>query len=127
MMIKGLYGFSRTSIGRWLSNLLVRSMRLIFPKKLLAETSTLVAFQHPKPAYPFHVLLVPKSKIASFLDLEDEDQTFLSDVKKTVQELVSTYRLEEGGYRLIVNGGNYQEFGILHYHLVSDKEMNKKD
>jgi len=127
MINKGIYGFSRTSIGRWLSNLVVRTMRLTFPKKLIKETSTLVAFHHPNPVYPFHVLLIPKRKIASLMDLNNEDGPFLADVNKIVQELVMTYKLEEGGYRLIVNGGNYQEFGILHYHLVSDMEMNKVD
>jgi hypothetical protein len=28
--------------------------------------------------------------------------------------------LAEGGYRLIVNGGKYQDFPYLHFHLISD-------
>lgn len=40
----------------------------------------------------------------------------------TVQLLVHRYDLEEKGYRLIVNGGQYQEVPHLHFHLISDGE-----
>ena len=124
---KGLYGFSRTGAGRGLFTWLVGNMSFAIPINRLKETTTLVAFRHPSPDYPFHVLLVPKRKIASLMDLSDEDQPFLIDVFSTVQELVKSHHLEEAGYRLIVNGGRNQEFGILHYHLISDKEFNKTD
>jgi diadenosine tetraphosphate (Ap4A) HIT family hydrolase len=61
------------------------------------------------------------------MDLTDEDLPFLSDVISAVQELVKTHHLEELGYRLIVNGGRNQEFDILHYHLISEKELIKTD
>jgi hypothetical protein len=35
-----------------------------------------------------------------------------------VQQLVEKYHL--GAYRLIVNGGDYQDFPQLHFHLISD-------
>jgi diadenosine tetraphosphate (Ap4A) HIT family hydrolase len=28
-------------------------------------------------------------------------------------------------YRLIVNGGEFQDFPQLHFHLISDKETNR--
>ena len=31
-----------------------------------------------------------------------------------------SFILAESGYRLIVNGGKYQDFPYLHFHLVSD-------
>jgi diadenosine tetraphosphate (Ap4A) HIT family hydrolase len=37
----------------------------------------------------------------------------------TVCELNEDLNLEERGYRLIVNGGEYQEFPQLHFHLIS--------
>jgi diadenosine tetraphosphate (Ap4A) HIT family hydrolase len=44
-------------------------MSFAIPVKRLRETETLMAFYHPKPAYPFHVLLVPKKAIASLRSL----------------------------------------------------------
>jgi hypothetical protein len=46
------------------------------PVKRLRETDSLVVFFHPKPAYPFHVILLPKKGIHSFSDLEP-DSPFL--------------------------------------------------
>jgi histidine triad (HIT) family protein len=87
------------------------------PVKRLRETNTLMAFYHPKPAYPFHVLLVPKKAVASLTEFDPHDSVFLTDLYNAVQSLVEEFHL--GAYRLIVNGGEYQDFPQLHFHLVS--------
>lgn len=93
-------------------------MSFAIPVKRLRETETLMAFHHPKPAYPFHVLLVPKKSVASLADLDPNDGAFLTDLYATVQSLVQEYQLP--AYRLIVNGGEFQDFPQLHFHLISD-------
>lgn len=93
-------------------------MSFAIPVQRLHETNTLMAFHHPKPAYPFHVLLVPKRAIASIQELDPTDTSFLTDLYSTVQRLVDEFDLP--AYRLIVNGGEYQDFPQLHFHLVSD-------
>ena len=93
-------------------------MSFAIPVKRLRETETLMAFYHPKPAYPFHVLLVPKKAIASLKELDSADTAFLTDVYSTVQNIVKEYQL--AAYRLILNGGEYQDFPQLHFHLISD-------
>lgn len=92
-------------------------MSFAFPAKRLRETETLLAFHHPKPSYPLHVVLVPKQAVSSLMEL-DPSTAFLSDLVTTVQSLVTELRLP--AYRLIVNGGEYQDFPQLHFHLVSD-------
>jgi histidine triad (HIT) family protein len=98
-------------------------MNFALPVKRLRETETLMAFYHPKPAYPVHILLVPKRAIASFeqLDLCGDDfaSRFLVDVATCVQSLAAELRLGDMGYRLIVNAGRYQDFPQLHFHLIS--------
>ena len=88
------------------------------PVQRLRETQTLMAFHHPKPSYKFHVLLVPKKGVASLEELDSNDSAFLSDLYSTVQSLVDEFQLP--AYRLIVNGGEYQDFPQLHFHLISD-------
>jgi histidine triad (HIT) family protein len=95
-------------------------MSFAIPVRRLRETETLMAFRHPKPAYPFHVLLVPKMAILSMQELDPSDTAFLSDLYSTVQSLVKEFQLP--AYRLIVNGGEYQDFPQLHFHLISDVE-----
>jgi histidine triad (HIT) family protein len=93
-------------------------MSFAIPVKRLRETETLLAFYHPKPAYPFHVLLVPKKSVASLKEFDSTDTTFLVDLYSTVQNLVDQFQLP--AYRLIVNGGEFQDFPQLHFHLVSN-------
>jgi histidine triad (HIT) family protein len=93
-------------------------MSFVIPVKRVRETNTLLAFHHPKPSYPFHVLLVPKKAVATLKDLDSTDTSFLIDLYSTVQNLVDEFQLP--AYRLIVNGGEVQDFPQLHFHLVSD-------
>lgn len=90
---------------------------IAIPVKRLRETDSLLAFFHPKPDYPFHIIILPKKVIRSFSDLEPADP-FLVDLATTAQSLVTGNHLP--AYRLIVNGGGYQEFPHLHFHLISD-------
>jgi histidine triad (HIT) family protein len=93
-------------------------MSFTIPVQRLRETETLMAFHHPRPAYPFHVLLVPKKAVASLKEFDAADTAFLTDLYSTVQNLVNEFQLP--AYRLIVNGGEFQDFPQLHFHLISD-------
>jgi histidine triad (HIT) family protein len=93
-------------------------MSFAIPVKRLRETETLMAFHHPRPAYPFHVLVVPKKAVLSLQELDATDTAFLTDLYSTVQNLVKEFQLS--AYRLIVNGGEFQDFPHLHFHLISD-------
>jgi len=93
-------------------------MSFAIPVQRLRETETLMAFHHPKPAYQFHVLLLPKKAIESLDKLDAHDSAFLTDLYSTVQSLVDEFHLS--AYRLIANGGEYQDFPQLHFHLVSN-------
>ena len=113
-------------VRRWLWHRWVRHfigwvfehMSFAIPVKRLRETETLMAFHHPKPSYAFHMLIVPKKSVESLIQLDSTDTVFLTDLYSTVQSLVEEYQLS--AYRLIVNGGGYQDFPQLHFHLVSD-------
>jgi histidine triad (HIT) family protein len=87
------------------------------PVKRVWETGSLLAFFHPKPDHPFHVIILPKKAIRSFSDLEPADP-FLADLVTAAQSLVAENHLT--AYRLFINGGDYQEFPHLHFHLISD-------
>lgn len=96
-------------------------MSFAIPVHRLRETDTLLAFEHPKPAYPLHILIVPKKAIASMMAIAPADAAFLTDVFQTVQSLVAEYQLESRGYRVICNGGTHQDVPQLHFHLVSER------
>lgn len=95
-------------------------MSFLIPTERLIETGTLIAFYHPHPSYPVHILFAPKKPVASLLELADGRQDFLADLFLCVNKAVKELKLEQGGFRLIVNGGAYQEFPYLHFHLISN-------
>jgi diadenosine tetraphosphate (Ap4A) HIT family hydrolase len=65
-------------------------------------------------------LIVPRRSITGLAALKPDDSGLLNEVIEIVKSLVISLDLESSGYRLIVNGGKYQEFPQLHFHLVSD-------
>ena len=71
--------------------------------------------QHPK-----QITSEVKKGYSSLLDVPPQAADFWRDLIATVQDLVREFHLETGGYRLITNGGSYQDVPQLHFHLVSD-------
>jgi len=116
-MMRTFLGYFAPLIGWIFAN-----MSFAIPIKRLRETETLLAFHHPRPSYSFHILLVPKKAVASLKEFDSTDISFLSDLYSTVQSLVDEFHL--AAYRLIVNGGDYQDFPQLHFHLVSDVQRS---
>ncbi|MBN1453992.1 MAG: HIT domain-containing protein [Anaerolineales bacterium] len=109
---------ARTKLGHKLVGWIFAHMSFAIPARRLRETETLLAFHHPKPSYPFHVVLAPKKAVPNLMELDTSESVFLPDLFATVQSLVDEFQLP--AYRLIVNGGEYQDFPHLHFHLVSD-------
>lgn len=80
---------------------LLTHLSFAIPINRLHETKTLLAFHHPKPIYPLHILLIPKQDLKSLTDLTSADADFLADLFEAVKMLVEQYDLVGPGYRLI--------------------------
>jgi len=112
----------RSSIGKRLVVWGIVHLPTLIPMKTLIETDNLLAYFHPQPSYPFHVIMVPKTNIPDLQTMDiSENSAFIQDVFSTAQKIVQDYQLEKTGYRLIINGGKNQDFPILHFHLISDQ------
>ncbi|MBN2388669.1 MAG: HIT domain-containing protein [Anaerolineales bacterium] len=101
---------------------MLKHLPFAIPVERLRQTEALLAFFHPRPAYPFHVLLIPRQVVRGLPDLDPADP-FLGDLVAATQSLVAEYGLP--AYRLIVNGGAHQEFPHLHFHLISDQAATR--
>lgn len=118
-------------MNRWLARLLrlpllarlaawiLVHMNFALPLQRLRETDILLAFHHPRPAYALHIVIVPKRAIPNLAGLTPADDPFLAELFRTVQSLVLEFK--PPAYRLIVNGGQYQDFPQLHFHLIADR------
>lgn len=117
----GLFRLARSGVGGRLVHWVFCYMSFIIPVERLRQTKHLIAFHHPRPGYPVHILLVPTGNFRHLLDLTTADAGLLTDLFQTVASLVQEFQLEQRGYRLIVNGGPYQEIPHLHFHLISEQ------
>jgi len=119
-MKRFLYSFAKTWLGGILLHWAVAHFTFLIPGKKVVETDTLLAFHHPNPSYPLHILIVPKRNYRSLTDLPSQDLAFESDLFRAVRRLVQHFELKDSSYRLVANGGQAQEVDHLHFHLISE-------
>jgi histidine triad (HIT) family protein len=89
------------------------------PAEIVYEDEATVVFPDINPKARVHFLVVPRTHIASFLDLNDNQFTELTNLAKVVQILIKKEKLESG-YQLLFNGGRAQHVPHLHWHLLGD-------
>lgn len=114
------FAIAKTWQGGLLLHLIFSYFSFAIPSERLFETDTLLAFYHPSPSYPLHILIVPKARIKSLTDLNSEHSDFMLGLFEAVTYLVDRFDLHSVGYRLIANGGEFQEIDHLHFHLISE-------
>lgn len=95
-------------------------MDRFLPVDRLYENDSWLAFEHPQPDYPLHILILPKESIPSLMDSPLKSPELFRDLMTAVQTLVRQYDLESRGYRLITNGGPNQSIPQWHWHLISE-------
>ena len=124
-MNRFLFSLAKTGLGGWLLSWIIAHFTFLIPGEKLIETDTILAFPHPQPAYPLHILILPKANYKNLTDLPSEDRRFESDLFQAVNQLVEKFELTPKGYRLIVNGGKAQEVPHLHFHLISESSTEE--
>lgn len=117
-MARLLFQIARSRFGEFVVGWSFEHMTDFMPVSRILETDRIIAFRHPVPMHKVHILIAPKRKVRSLLELKDEE--VVNEIVRVVQRLVNDLRLEKKGYRLIVNGGSYQDVRQLHFHLISD-------
>lgn len=111
--------FLKTKIAKVIAGIVFSRASFLIPVKRLRETDSWMAFNHPHPSYPVHIVIIPKRRIANWLALPIDDLPLYSEFIGITLGMIRDFCLEEAGYRLIINGGKYQSFPQLHFHLVA--------
>lgn len=86
------------------------------PKEFTYEDEDVMVFPDINPLKPIHLLVMPKKHLKDFLDFKDP--ILLEKLKNVIQAMIKEQKLEDKGYRLVVNGGGAQIVDHLHVHLV---------
>jgi histidine triad (HIT) family protein len=103
-----------------------RQPRLL-PVKPLRETPNWLAFSHPTPAYPVHLVVTPKTSWKTWMEVDADEPGIFTEFIELTQSMIRDFELEPAGYRLILNGGPHQTFPHLHFHLVAGDPLPEKD
>lgn len=87
------------------------------------ETDNVRAFHHTRPAYPVHIVVIPKRHIDSLIALTDADDTLLAELFRVIRRVAADVVAEHGAARVITNLGAYQDSRHLHWHVVSGDRL----
>ena len=83
------------------------------------------AFRDIQPAAPTHILIVPNRHIESVNALEVGDEQLMGHLITTAGKLAKEEKIDQGGFRLIMNtnadGG--QTVFHIHLHLIGGQMM----
>ena len=118
----GISKLARSPSGGRLLAWTVTHFDTILPINRLYDSENVLAFYHPQPAYPFHILIVPKQPVSDLMSLQEAHAPLLAECITAAQILVEKFDLTTCGYRLVLNGGRYQEIPQLHFHLISESK-----
>jgi histidine triad (HIT) family protein len=118
---------SRQRTVKPLVSLCYRHMIPFLPIDRLSENSHWLAFHHPQPDYPLHILILPKQEIPSLPNAPKDEPGLYADLFTLVQQLISDFKLEDSAYRLVTNGGENQAIPIWHWHLVCEASCKGGD
>lgn len=99
---------------------LLKKILPFMPFDRLVENDHWLAFHHPQPDYPLHILILPRQYMASIEDVSTQIPEFHTDFYQITQALIEQFELNRCGYRLITNGGINQLVPCFHWHLISD-------
>jgi len=88
------------------------------PVDKVYETERVLAFHHTRPAYPMHLVVIPKTHVPSLVDLDTEGDDLLLQLLSAVRRIAAEVVSEHGACRVVTNLGEYQDSKHLHWHVV---------
>ena len=93
------------------------------PGEIVYQDDRLIAFKDVSPAAPVHVLIIPKSHVASLNEMHDFD--LAGEMLKVCVKLASDLGIKDKGYRVVINTGEAggQTVKHLHMHLLGDRNL----
>lgn len=117
------FDISKTSIGDLIVGIAFEKFSKLLPVKKVKENNKVIAFWHPRPFWENHIVLVPKKAIKSLTVITPQDSSYISEVYLIAKEIVKELGWDKSGYTILVNGGDRQEVGQIHFHLQCGKQL----
>jgi histidine triad (HIT) family protein len=94
------------------------------PAKIVAQDQRFVAFRDVNPQAPTHILVIPRTHVASLNDVGDGE--LLGGMLAYAREVARAEGLAERGYRVVINTNAEagQTVFHLHAHVLGGRAMH---
>ena len=99
----------------------------IIPSTKVYEDETVLAFRDIAPMAPTHILVIPKTHIASVAEVTAENSGVVAHIFEVIAKVAKDEGLEEG-FRVVSNCGPHagQTVHHLHFHILGGKQLSLK-
>lgn len=96
------------------------------PADVVFQDKDFIAFRDIHPQAPKHILIVPRTHIASMADITEKQQDLLGRLFLVAKDVAGKEGISARGYRLIVNCGpdGGQLVPHLHFHLLGGRRLD---
>ena len=97
----------------------------IIPSTKVYEDETVYAFRDIAPMAPTHILVIPKTHMASVNDVTAENSGIVAHIFEVIPQIAAAEGLT-GGYRVVSNCGADagQTVHHLHFHILGGKTLS---
>jgi len=86
-------------------------------ESLLPHESDFVAFPHPKPETPVHIVVATRQHFSGLCDPDLKDPAVVGQMVALARGLAEQTGLVATGFRLVLNHGAHAEQEVPHLHL----------
>ena len=95
------------------------------PADIVYEDDDIIAFRDINPQAPVHVLIVPKTPIATVNDIEPGQAELIGNMVLVAQKIALDEDIADDGYRLVINCNRHggQVVFHLHMHLMGGQQL----
>jgi histidine triad (HIT) family protein len=92
---------------------------------IVYQDEDFLAFRDAMPKAPTHILIIPKTHIASLAELSEGQRNIAGGLVMVARNLAEKEGIARRGYRLVINSGSEggQVVPHLHLHLIGGKKL----
>ena len=96
------------------------------PADIVYQDKALLAFRDINPQAPTHILIIPKSHIASLAEITAKHQALMGRIVLLARDLAEKEGVSGRGYRLSVSTGpdGGQLVPHVHFHLLGGRKLS---
>lgn len=96
------------------------------PAELVYESDDVVAFRDINPQAPTHVLVIPRTHIATINDIEEDHRALVGGLYSAARQIAAEEGIAEAGYRAVMNcnEGAGQSVFHIHLHVLGGRPMS---